>query len=142
MTSGLGPVGAGCPAADDIRPATPAAAKQITATPQTRFDIGSIPSGKMSAQHSIECRPRRKGAARPTATAVEGLSIAPKSAFGLEPWIRKRTNVSDMTATSKAERYGSSSNTTLLVAAIIARIASVGSLRLTKPYVCVINTLV
>ena len=73
---------------------------------------------------------------------LAGLAIAPKSAFGREPGIRNRTNVSDTTATSRAERYGSSSNTTLLVAAITARIASVGSLRLTKPYVCVITTLV
>ena len=85
--------------------------------------------------------PQVRGAP-PQQWGVEGLSVAPKSAFGLEPWIRNRTSVSDMTATSKAERYGSSSNTTLLVAAITARIASVGSLRLTKPYVCVINTLV
>jgi hypothetical protein len=36
--------------------------------------------------------------------AVKGLAIAPKSAFGREPWIRNRTNISDMAATSKAER--------------------------------------
>src|SRR5712672_4694541 len=65
VTSGLSPAGAGCPAADHTRPAMPTTARQATATPQTRFDIGSIPSGKMSAQHSIECRPRRKCAARP-----------------------------------------------------------------------------
>src|ERR1700704_4052678 len=64
VTSGLRPAGAGCPAADDTRPAMPRTARQITATPQTCFDIGSIPSGKISAQHSIECRPRRKCAAR------------------------------------------------------------------------------
>jgi hypothetical protein len=64
VASGLNPAGAGCPAADDMRPAMPTAAKQIIATPQACFDIGSILSGKMSAQDSIECRPRRKGAAR------------------------------------------------------------------------------
>jgi hypothetical protein len=61
VASGLGPAGAGCPAAGDIRPAMPTAAKQITATPRTCFDIGSILSGKMSAQDSIESRPRRNG---------------------------------------------------------------------------------
>src|ERR1700694_4289711 len=55
VTSGLSPAGGDCPAADDMRPAMPTAAKQIT--PQTRFDIGSILSGKSSAQHSIECSP-------------------------------------------------------------------------------------
>jgi hypothetical protein len=64
VTSGLSPAGADCPAADDIRPAMPTAAKQITATPQTCFDIGLILSGNISAQHSIECWPRRKRAAR------------------------------------------------------------------------------
>src|SRR3977135_3009435 len=69
VTSGLRPAGAGCPAADDTRPATTKTARPITPTPQPSsphpcFDIGSIPSGKISAQHSIECRPRRKCAAR------------------------------------------------------------------------------
>src|SRR3977135_797483 len=85
VTSGLRPAGAGCPAADDTRPAMPTTARQITATPQTCFDIGSIPSGKISAQHSIECRPRRKCAARERSPALSSNRVKRLDGHAREP---------------------------------------------------------
>src|SRR6266851_7171603 len=58
VTSGLTAVDADCAAADDTRAAMPIAVQQVIITPRTCLDIGSILSGKICAQHSIEYHSR------------------------------------------------------------------------------------